>query len=743
MTTTENVRAHLAPEAGEGASAYVDPLDIGDAILEVYDDHEPRIASLEASGNVGTSDLADSAVTTAKIADSAVTSAKIADSAVTSAKIADGTIVNADVAPAAAIDVSKLSGAVASATVGNLLSSNQATGTDTLSDTTGFYLGSNGSSLASSATYAWQGTRSASYVAGGTASAYMNLHPNGSPAGSMTAVTPGLTYTGVAMLRATAADTLRMELWWYNSGGASIGSSTGASITASTSAWTRATVSAAAPAGAAYAQLSVHRQSGTAGSTVYGDGFGLWLGAGGDWQLPGVPITGTLSSDAVPKTLYDANTVLYATTDDTPAALTVGASTVVGRASTGGIAALTGTQLRTITGLATTDSPTFAGATLGASTVGSAPTVATVDVELGDGVSLTQNLTGLTVGGYYAITPVSGTLTGVTVDGVAQSVIYGTTGFKATATSHSFVGTSGTCTAISVKKVIPRVGGTASTVSGARISMYSANIYIGLLPLQQVASADYNTGFGYGVLSQNVSGSHNVAFGVNALAANTNGVGNTAVGSYVLQTLTSGGYNVGFGYSSLMNATTAGANSAYGTYSLAGVTSGTWNSGIGHSAGRAWTTGQYNSALGAYAGYTATTATVSGTVTIGVDSIGTAAGASADNEFVLGVATHNVRVAGSFNMQGGQQVKVATKSADYTLTASDFIVQATAVCILTLPTAASVAGKTFKIKNSIAAGGNVTLATTSSQTIDGALTRLVDKYQALTVVSDGTNWMVM
>ena len=424
MTTTENVRAHLAPEAGEGAAAYVDPTDIGDAILEVYDDHEPRIVALEASGNVGTSDLADSAVTTAKIADSAVTSAKIADgtivnadvsgsaaidpakvagtavvqartltagtgltgggslatdrtigiaaggvgttelaadavtsakiaasavtsakiadativagdladgavtsakildgtiatadladgavtsakiadgtiatgdladSAVTSAKIADGTIVNADVNASAAIDVSKLSGAVASATVGNLLSSNQATGTDTLSDTTGFYLGSNGSSLASSATYAWQGTRSASYVAGGTASAYMNLHPNGSPAGSLAAVTPGLTYTGVAMLRASAADTLRMELWWYNSGGASIGSSTGASITASTSAWTRATVSAAAPAGAAYAQLSVHRQSGTAGSTVYGDGFGLWLGAGGDWQLPGVPITG-------------------------------------------------------------------------------------------------------------------------------------------------------------------------------------------------------------------------------------------------------------------------------------------------------------------------------------------------------------------------------------------------------------------------------------------------------------------
>ena len=38
--------------------------------------------------------------------------------------------------------------------------------------------------------------------------------------------------------------------------------------------------------------------------------------------------------------LYDANTVLYATTDNTPAALTVGEQTVVGRVTSGAIAAL-------------------------------------------------------------------------------------------------------------------------------------------------------------------------------------------------------------------------------------------------------------------------------------------------------------------------------------------------------------------------------------------------------------------
>jgi hypothetical protein len=55
----------------------------------------------------------------------------------------------------------------------------------------------------------------------------------------------------------------------------------------------------------------------------------------------------------VPKSLFDANTILIATTDDTPVALTVGASTIVGRKSSGGIVALTGAEALAITGAAT------------------------------------------------------------------------------------------------------------------------------------------------------------------------------------------------------------------------------------------------------------------------------------------------------------------------------------------------------------------------------------------------------
>lgn len=54
----------------------------------------------------------------------------------------------------------------------------------------------------------------------------------------------------------------------------------------------------------------------------------------------------------VPKSLFDANTMLIATSDNTPVALTVGASTIVGRKASGGIVALTGAEALTITGAA-------------------------------------------------------------------------------------------------------------------------------------------------------------------------------------------------------------------------------------------------------------------------------------------------------------------------------------------------------------------------------------------------------
>jgi len=73
---------------------------------------------------------------------------------------------------------------------------------------------------------------------------------------------------------------------------------------------------------------------------------------------------GSTADAAVPKSLYDVNSILYATTDNTPAALTIAASTVVGRKATGDIAALSPAELAnvlTVTAPATKTSTGIAG----------------------------------------------------------------------------------------------------------------------------------------------------------------------------------------------------------------------------------------------------------------------------------------------------------------------------------------------------------------------------------------------
>ena len=64
-------------------------------------------------------------------------------------------------------------------------------------------------------------------------------------------------------------------------------------------------------------------------------------------------------ADFVLKSLFDANTILYAATDNTPAALAIAASRIVGRKATGGIAALTGAEVRAIANVIPTSAATF------------------------------------------------------------------------------------------------------------------------------------------------------------------------------------------------------------------------------------------------------------------------------------------------------------------------------------------------------------------------------------------------
>lgn len=96
---------------------------------------------------------------------------------------------------------------------------------------------------------------------------------------------------------------------------------------------------------------------------------------------------------------------------------------------------------------------------------------------------------------------------------------------------------------------------------------------------------------------------------------------------------------------------------------------------------------------------------------------------------------------GTINTVGGE---VTSVSANYTAANKDSVILATggaAGITVTLP--AATRGARYLIKKTDSGAGAVTVATTSSQTIDGATTKaLAAQYASVTVVSDGTAWYV-
>jgi hypothetical protein len=84
-----------------------------------------------------------------------------------------------------------------------------------------------------------------------------------------------------------------------------------------------------------------------------------------------------------------------------------------------------------------------------------------------------------------------------------------------------------------------------------------------------------------------------------------------------------------------------------------------------------------------------------------------------------------------------------SKTANYTATNADYTIDCTAnTFTLTLPTAVGLTGRVYVIKNS--GTGVVTIATTSSQTIDGSTTQtLSTQYSSYRLQSNGTNWIII
>ena len=86
-------------------------------------------------------------------------------------------------------------------------------------------------------------------------------------------------------------------------------------------------------------------------------------------------------------------------------------------------------------------------------------------------------------------------------------------------------------------------------------------------------------------------------------------------------------------------------------------------------------------------------------------------------------------------------------SANTTLTNAYYMVDVDAsggAVTIVLPTAASIAGQTFIIRKNDSSANAVTIDGYSSETINGAATLAISvQYTSYTIMSDGTNWMVI
>jgi len=97
----------------------------------------------------------------------------------------------------------------------------------------------------------------------------------------------------------------------------------------------------------------------------------------------------------------------------------------------------------------------------------------------------------------------------------------------------------------------------------------------------------------------------------------------------------------------------------------------------------------------------------------------------------------------TFHNQGSFATAYIAKSTSYTATINENVIEVTATGqTITLPNAAGISGRIYTVK--LTASGSSTIATTSSQTIDGATTySLSAQYKYVTVMSNNTQWIII
>ena len=305
-----------------------------------------------------------------------------------------------------------------------------------------------------------------------------------------------------------------------------------------------------------------------------------------------------------------------------------------------------------------------------------------------------------------------------------------------------------TNTAIGISTLAANTTGNANSANGYQ-SLYSntigvGNTAIGYHSLRSNTEGNNNTAHGNESLKSNTTGDYNTAIGVNSLQSNITGRNNTANGSNSLSQNTTGYENTAIGNSTLAYNTTGNENTAIGTASFSNNTTGNKNTANGFGAGRFIANGSTPNTTSDYSVYLGSDTKASADnaqneIVIGYNAIGIGS-----NTTVIGNAsTTNAEIKGTLK-SNGQILALTSKTANYTVLISDEIIicDATSAPItITLPTAVGKTGQTYTIKRINGGFNNVTIATTSNQTIDGfASTSLDDQNTLVKVISDGSNW---
>ncbi len=115
--------------------------------------------------------------------------------------------------------------------------------------------------------------------------------------------------------------------------------------------------------------------------------------------------------------------------------------------------------------------------------------------------------------------------------------------------------------------------------------------------------------------------------------------------------------------------------------------------------------------------------------------------AGTGNRLVQATPTGVLIPATNVAFTGGIKMAYVAKTANYTLTAADYLVNCTANSFtVTLPTAVGITGTQYIIKNTGTATV-ITIATNSSQTIDGAVPVTITSMTPTRIMSDGANWI--